>query len=309
MGSGVFSAGFVLGMEIVAPKNRVTAGNMISIFFTLGLVVMGLISMSTDNWRTLLQISYAPGILVIIHFWAIPESVRWLIAKGKKKEASKIILRAARVNKVQLSDECLEMLHVNMPIRKDNDEQMNQLISNAIPEETKKEETFWDVIKNKALLIRLANFAFCYLANNFIYYGLSLSSVALAGNKNFNFILAALIEIPAYITTYFLMNKFGRKKSLCCTLILSGAACVSAELVPGEFHFYQIYFLNFIETINLIFNTLNQKIILSHLAQRFLKIKNKECIAIYICSNAVNTSHCIFIFKPLYVTLTLCDTV
>lgn len=240
LGSGVFSAGFILGMEIVAPKNRVTAGNIISIFFTLGLVIMGLISMSTDNWRTLLQISYAPGILVVIHFWSIPESVRWLIAKGKKKEASKIILKAARVNKIQLSDECLEMLHVNMPIRKDNDEQMNQLISNAIPEEIKKEETFWDVMKNKALLIRLANFAFCYLANNFIYYGLSLSSVALAGNKNLNFMLAALIEIPAYITTYFVMNKFGRKKSLCGTLILSGAACVSAELVPGEFYFFFI---------------------------------------------------------------------
>jgi hypothetical protein len=51
-------------------------------------------------------------------------------------------------------------------------------------------------------------------------------------NKYTSFILVALIELPAYVATYLSMKKFGRKISLCTTLIISGIPCTVYPFLP-----------------------------------------------------------------------------
>lgn len=43
------------------------------------------------------------------------ESVRWLLTKGKRKEAEKIINKSARINKVTLPDGIVDQLEVEDP--------------------------------------------------------------------------------------------------------------------------------------------------------------------------------------------------
>lgn len=61
----------------------------------------------------MLQYLYGPGLIFIVYFWIAPESVRWLISKGRHTEVEKIIKAAAKQNGVTLSDIELSALQSN----------------------------------------------------------------------------------------------------------------------------------------------------------------------------------------------------
>lgn len=58
-----------------------------------------------------------------------------------------------------------------------------------------------------------------------MYYGLSINSTTLSGNKYINFALVSLIEIPGYSLAWICIQKLGRKPSLVLSLLLSGVTC------------------------------------------------------------------------------------
>lgn len=88
------------------------------------------------------------------------------------------------------------------------------------------------ILNSPVMLTRLLACSFCWLTNTFVYYGLSLNSVAFAGDKYLNFILVAVVEIPAYFLTWFLTDYVGRKATLSSSFLLSGAFCLAIQFVP-----------------------------------------------------------------------------
>lgn len=72
---------------------------------------------------------------------------------------------------------------------------------------------------------------FFRFTNGFVYYGISIHAVSLAGNKYVNFILISLAEVPAIVITYFLMQNFRRKWSLALAMFVSALVCITAEFV------------------------------------------------------------------------------
>ena len=88
------------------------------------------------------------------------------------------------------------------------------------------------VLNSSVMLTRLLACSFCWLTNTFVYYGLSLNSVAFAGDKYVNFILVAVVEIPAYFLTWFLTDYIGRKATLSSSFLLSGVFCLAIQFVP-----------------------------------------------------------------------------
>lgn len=73
---------------------------------------------------------------------------------------------------------------------------------------------------------------FIWATDAFVFYGLSLNSTNLSGNKYVNFILVCLVEIPGYTLSWITMNKFGRRWSLAGSLLLCAIACVAGGFVP-----------------------------------------------------------------------------
>ncbi|KAL1374901.1 hypothetical protein pipiens_000730, partial [Culex pipiens pipiens] len=86
------------------------------------------------------------------------------------------------------------------------------------------------------LLLRVVNCSFCWLTNTLVYYGLSLNSVTLAGDKYLNFILVALIELPGYVILQMILDRIGRRITLCSSMLLCGLFCFLSEFVPAENH-------------------------------------------------------------------------
>ncbi len=99
--SGVFLVSYVLAMEMVGPSHRVIAGTLCQYYYTFGFLLMALVAYlisDVADWRTL-QIAFsAPAVLFLPYWWLMPESVRWLIRRGRHEEARAVVGKVARAN-------------------------------------------------------------------------------------------------------------------------------------------------------------------------------------------------------------------
>ncbi|KAJ8943341.1 hypothetical protein NQ318_000556 [Aromia moschata] len=217
-GSGTYICGFVLGVELVGPKKRVLTGVLASSCYAVGEVFTAGSAWIVKSWRPLIYILYTPSFLLLAYLWILPESIRWNLSKGRIEEAKKTLRTVAKVNGKELSDNALEKLAAA-----DFDSQENS--------------PFRDALKSTKLMLRMVNCCFCWITCTFLFYGLTLNSVSLAaGNSYLDFILTALVEIPAYVSCNLMLEVFGRKKSLCSSYLLTGVACICFIFVPSDSH-------------------------------------------------------------------------
>ncbi|GLD56009.1 solute carrier family 22 member 13 isoform X1, partial [Lates japonicus] len=107
--SGILVNAFVIGGEWSDSSNFALCSCVCLTFFPLGLMMLSGIACLIHNWRILQLILFSPLVLVLgIFYWILPESGRWLITQGKKKEAIKEIRRAAKVNGRKVPEDLLD---------------------------------------------------------------------------------------------------------------------------------------------------------------------------------------------------------
>lgn len=234
IGSATYAAGLILSLEWVSTKDRVLLGMIITGAYPLGQIFLGLAARHTNNFRDLLRIIYAPGFLILAYIWITPESIRWLYAKQKYDELKKIVMRAAKMNNIELNEEILAKINT-VPANIANDSM------SAI-----EKESITKIFTSRYFLIRFGICCFCWMSNAFVSYGVSLTSVSLAGDKYTNFMIVALAGVPAVIVCYFMLEHLGRRKTLCSALIIGGAAIISSKSVGSQMPTYIPLMLFFI---------------------------------------------------------------
>ncbi|XP_037031646.1 organic cation transporter protein-like [Bradysia coprophila] len=221
--AGIYMSVFILGMELVGANKRVLGGTIIAQIFAVGQVILGFVAMNITNYRHLLRTIYLPTALVLSYIWYIPESVRWLMSKGQNKKALKIIYQAAKTNRVELSNSTLDSMY---DFSDNEPDRINKTVVG-----TAKSNPFLLAIRSRVLIVRFLICCFCWFTNGFVYYGISIHAVTLAGNKYINFILVSVAEVPAIIITYFLMQNFRRKWSLQLAMLICAVVCITSEFV------------------------------------------------------------------------------
>ena len=80
----------------------VKVGIAMGIPFALGEVVLLVEALLVRDWRGLQLLAHLPLLLLLGLGWAVPESVRWLVARGRAQEARDIVRSAAAENRRQL---------------------------------------------------------------------------------------------------------------------------------------------------------------------------------------------------------------
>lgn len=159
-----------------------------------------------------------PGFLIITYFWIAPESIRWLLNKRKITEVKRVVKRAARINNIPFDDHLVTQI-----IGSENDGS-----DESRPIE---KEPLSKIFKSKLFVTRFVICCFCWASNAFVSYGISLTSVSLAGDKYINFIVVALAGTPAVVVGYLMLEHLGRRKTLCSALIIGGAAIILSKLM------------------------------------------------------------------------------
>ncbi|GAB0089512.1 solute carrier family 22 member 3 [Sergentomyia squamirostris] len=228
LSAGVYSAGFILGMELVGPERRVLGAFYINVFYALGEALLGLLAMVTRDWRLLMRVAYAPTFIFIVYRWLIPESVRWLQNMNRTKEAAAVIAAAAKMNRSDLTPEAEKMLNEALY----EDDQIKENVKDEKPPK-EKEYRLMDALRSRTLVLRVINCSFCWMTICFVFYGMSMNSVSVAGDKYVNFIMTCLIEIPGAAICCLLLDRIGRRLVLCISLLLSGAACIIFIFLSG----------------------------------------------------------------------------
>ncbi|XP_013380106.1 organic cation transporter protein-like [Lingula anatina] len=96
--SGAYTTSFSFGMEVVGPKKRMFAGIIMHFFFAAGSCGTSGIAYALRHWRYLQAAITAPALLLAVYTWTVPESIRWLLSRGRKEDAKQVAKRVARQN-------------------------------------------------------------------------------------------------------------------------------------------------------------------------------------------------------------------
>lgn len=234
IGACTYSASFLLAMEWIGVKNRVLLATIVTATYPFGQIFLGIVARETQNFRILLRIVYAPGILIILYIWIVPESIRWLIVNGKRDRTMTTLERASRVNRKNLSSNTICLLE-----EKFHDHKTNSQYNKSNPQ-TNHNDNIWKIFNKRIFLIRFIICAFAWMINAFVSYGISLTSVSLAGDIYINFIVIAIAGIPAMLICYILMETCGRRWTLCSSLLIGGASIIGSKLMPSTFSIMSI---------------------------------------------------------------------
>ncbi|EAA01806.3 AGAP001202-PA [Anopheles gambiae str. PEST] len=222
-GSTSYTTAFILSLELVEPRLRVIVKSVILVAYALAEAVLGLLAMTFRDWRTLSIVLFVPGVLSIPLLYTTVESVRWLLTKDRQSDVVNILQRVAKANgRPPLPNSTLDEFYLQQRAKLDAEQATDG----------GKRKSFLQLVgetcQHRRLLLRIANCAFCWFTNAMVYYGLTLNSVTLAGDKYSNFIFITLAEIPPSLAINFILNRFGRRKTQCGSLLLSGLFCLLA---------------------------------------------------------------------------------
>lgn len=217
----------MLATEWISSKYRPLGTTLVVASFPLGEMMLGIVAMNVHNFRHLLRILYTPGLFVIFYFWLVPESPRWLLINGRVDHAIKVLKRIAWFNRRNLSEKSIDMLRSQYS----PGEQIH--VDGSKDESLSIVHQLHLIIQSRKLCLRLLNCCYQWVTCCFCYYGLSMISTHIPGNRYISFIIVQAVEIPGALLPGVLLSRFGRRNLMFSALTLLGSAVMITPWIPA----------------------------------------------------------------------------
>ncbi|XP_042502805.1 organic cation/carnitine transporter 1 [Macadamia integrifolia] len=205
--SGIGICCLVLSTEVVGRKWRGQVGQYGFFFFTAGFLSLPLIAYpNRKSWRNIYKfLSLLPFLYSILILPFVSESPRWLIIRGRNKEALQILNNLARLNGKKALPQ-------------------NLTISNSSSEgPVSAKKSLWGArwAAKRILTVMIAGFGV-----GFVYYGIQLNVENLSFNLYFTVGLNALMEIPAVFMGGVLLSFMDRRLLTSASAYIAGTSCI-----------------------------------------------------------------------------------
>ncbi|KAG8014761.1 Solute carrier family 22 member 7 [Nibea albiflora] len=213
--TGIVIVSTVLSMEWVDIEHRKLVGVIDSLSWTFGNTAFAAIAYFVTDWRWLIVTVTSPVILGIITWRWMPESARWLIANGKLERAQMYLKRCAKMNQ---TEELIATLKTET------------LATIVVTEKRDRTYSYLDLIrtpKMRRLALRTGILWFC-IATTF--YGISFNVTGFGLNIYLTQFTYAVIELPAKVSVYFLLDKIGRRSTEVGALLMA-LVCLGINIV------------------------------------------------------------------------------
>lgn len=218
--TGMIFTTTALCIEWTDVKHRTFTGTIISLGWSVGNMLLALLAYLIRDWRHLILVVTSPCILGIIAWWWIPESARWLLANGKVVEAQKYLIKCAKMNGKYCYPEKLD----TATLKKVN-----------IPEDTNKTHSYLDLVKTPNLRKIVICSGIFWFAVAFTYYGISFNITGFGLNIYLTQFVYGVIEIPAKVGTYLVLDRIGRRNGQAWSLIITGSLIGVNSVIPTNF--------------------------------------------------------------------------
>ncbi|KFP46836.1 Solute carrier family 22 member 7, partial [Cathartes aura] len=226
--SGVSLIVLPLGMEWVDIQHRTFSGILTSIFWSIGNMLLAMVAYLVREWHWLLVAVTGPCLLSIVCLWWVPESARWLIANGKVKQAHRDLLRCARMNGRK-----------DFAVSPEEDMPLIMYAQRIVLqwEHKKPGESYSYISLFRTPVLR--KISLCsgavWFGVAFSYYGMSMNLTGFGLNMYLSQFVFGIIEIPAKMIMYVLVNRVGRRQSQAWALILTGLCIGANVIIPKPF--------------------------------------------------------------------------
>ncbi|GFO11523.1 solute carrier family 22 member 21 [Plakobranchus ocellatus] len=155
---------------------------------------------------------------VLLAYFIIPESPRWLAVQGKLKEAHSVVEKMATVNGRSVPPYTMEVI-----------EEISLEAANS--RKGGKKYSYLDIFNSFSIAKITLIFGFQWCAISIVFYGLSFGVASFSGNLYLNIALMALVELPAYFATFFFVNTIGRRLTTFGYFVIGCAAAFACVIV------------------------------------------------------------------------------
>ena len=223
---GFFQAGFILASfvlinELVGASKRSLMGVAFQSFFAGFIVVIAFIGYQIQHWRQLTMAISALGAPLLAINLLLPESPRWLLSKGRSKEAIKVLEIIATGNGEVLTDKMKQSLV--------NEDDGKKRFGDS--DKVKESEAILNLFLDRKLVFVTMIQIYSWFVNHVAYYGLTLAASADRADLYIATALSGAVEIPASLITYWLLGVAGRRATLCIAMVIGGVACLGIQLL------------------------------------------------------------------------------
>ena len=217
-------------LEVFDKHHRKTVVIVKDFLWPVAQIILTLIIYLVRHWVQLHFWIGGLGCMAIPCLYLIPESPRWLANNGRKEDAEKILLKAAKWNRKPVSAKQLESI-----------QQILNKVEKDSKQSTETNLNILDMFKRsnlKKTTIMLFNWITACLGS----YTLLLNSTRLHGNLFLNYLLSSLAgDIPGTLTLMFTLNYFSRRANLFFFQTVTGICCLILAFVPQEVSISQSY--------------------------------------------------------------------
>ena len=218
--TGLFLCGFVYCMELVGGVWSTLVSFGLEYSWALGYITVPLLAWALPSWDHLqLGVSLPTVVFTILIALPglVPESPRWLLVKGRKKEAEEILEKARMMN---------------------GRETEKVTATQEGSEETEKKEvtgTVLDLFRYSALRRSTIIMYYLWFTNNLVYYGFTLNAGKLfPGNLHVNVLISAALEFLAYTVSIFSFLYLGRRWSISSFMGVGGVSLLITTVLTNE---------------------------------------------------------------------------
>ncbi len=213
---GYVLTSFVLCNELIGSSKRGFVGTGIQAFFAAGIVLLSVTASCIRHWRHLTILTSLLGVpLLPLVMCYLPESPRWLLSKGRLREALVVLRTIADRNGRALSEK--SVLGADTSTRDDD----GVVIVNP---GSSKPGGICDLFRHRILFELTAIQIYSWFVNSAAYYGLTLAAGESSGNRYLSTALSGAIELPAYAITVFLLAQTGRRWALAGFMLSGGVS-------------------------------------------------------------------------------------
>ena len=197
-------------MELFSPHHRTMAGVAAEVFWAVGLILLAACCYFVQHWRYIQLAISIPTLVTLLYIWLIPESLRWLISRGRSRRARAV---AERI----------------LLQRPEVEPRAAAAVGEALPYVGAHSALGVDIRDLFRTTTRRNSFVlFCvWFSISLAYYGMSLSIADLSGGRFFNFMLGGALELAAFLLTYLSLRVVGRRTCLVTYLFLSGVLLIA----------------------------------------------------------------------------------
>lgn len=207
---------FVITMEIIGKKHREMMSVIYQIPFNLGHFTLAVFGYFIRDWRTLQFALSIPSVLLLSYYWFVPESPRWLFTVGRLEEASVILTKAAKMNKLP-TDHISSELEAASKVRGTSSSKGNVL----------------DLVRTPNMRAKTFYICFNWFICGLAFFGVAQYIGQTGGNIFANVAFSAALELPGTLFCIYSMKKWGRKKTVIGANCLTGVCMLLIAVVPN----------------------------------------------------------------------------